>query len=58
MNFLSGKKTYIAVSVVVIHQILKMFGYDLPQEELSAAIDTGAGIFAFIFRGMAKPKVK
>lgn len=57
MNFLNGKKTYIAVSVVIIHQILKVFGYDIEQTELSAAIDTGAGILAFLFRSMAKPKL-
>lgn len=58
MNFLSGKKTYIAVSIVVIHQILKVLGYDIDQSELSAAIDTGAGICAFFFRSIAKPKGK
>lgn len=58
MNFLKGKKTYIAVSIVVIHQILKVLGYDVDQAELSAAIDTGAGILAFFFRSIAKPKGK
>lgn len=53
---LQGKRTYIAASVVVIHQVLKLLGYDLPQEQLSSAIDVVGGIAAFVFRGMAQPK--
>ena len=58
MNFLQGKKTLIATSVLILHQILKVFGYDLPQEELSTAIDTIAGVLVFFFRIIAKPKVE
>ena len=56
MNILQGKKTYFAASVLVIHQILKMAGYDLPQEQFSSAIDVVAGAAAFFFRMIAKPK--
>ena len=55
-NMLQGKRTYIAASVIVIHQLLKLFGYDLPQEQLSSSIDVIAGIGAFIFRSLAQPK--
>ena len=54
----AGKKTYIAAGLVVTHQILKMVGYDVPQEELSSAIDVFGGIAAFFFRMIAKPKGK
>jgi len=56
MNILQGKKTYLAASVLVIHQILKMAGYDLPQEQFSSAIDVVVGAAAFFFRMIAKPK--
>ena len=53
---LAGKRTYIASSVVVVHQILKFLGYDIPHAELSSALDVVAGIAAFLFRMIAKPK--
>ena len=53
---LKGKRTYIAASIVVIHQMLKLAGYDLPQEQLSSAIDVIGGIAAFIFRMKATTK--
>ena len=53
---LTGKRTYIAAGVVVIHQILKLVGYDIPQEELSSTLDVVGGIAAFVFRMLAKPK--
>ena len=53
---LTGKRTYIAASVVVIHQMLKLLGYDLPQEQLSSAIDVIGGIAAFVFRMMANKR--
>lgn len=53
---LAGKRTFIAAGVIIFHQILKLCGYDLPQEQLSTAVDVIAGIAAFIFRALAKPK--
>lgn len=53
---LTGKRTYISIGVIFVHQLLKTFGYDLPQEQFSGAIDVIAGIAAFFFRAIAKPK--
>ena len=55
---LAGKRTYISLGVIFVHQLLKTLGYDLPQEQFSSAIDVLSGIAAFFFRAIAKPKEK
>lgn len=56
MDFLQGKKTYLAASGIVLHQALKLSGVDLPGEDGSAIIDVVLAILAFVFRMIAKPK--
>lgn len=53
-DFFSGKKTYLAASVGLAHQGLKIAGVDVPQESLSVTVDVLSLIFTMIFRAMAK----
>jgi len=50
---LTGYRTYISAGIIVIHQIAKLLGYDVPEETLSLAIDTIASIAAIFFRSKA-----
>ena len=58
MDILKGKRTYISIIVLIVHQITKTAGYDLPNEQLSAAIDIVAGVAAYFFRMIANLKGK
>lgn len=51
-----GFRTYISAGLIALHQILKLFGYDIPNDNLSTAFDTVASLFAIIFRALARPK--
>ena len=54
LEFFSGKKTYMAASVGLIHQGFKMTGLDVPEESVSVTIDVLSLIFTMIFRAIAK----
>ena len=49
----TGYRTYLSAGIVVIHQIAKIAGYDVPEETLSVAIDSLAAIAAIFFRSKA-----
>lgn len=50
---MKGYRTYIAAGLIVVHQILQVFGIDVPQENLSVTIDTVLAILAIFFRSKA-----
>ena len=54
---LQGFRTYISVILIVLHQVLKLIGVDVPEESLSIAIDVVLAIAAGVFRLFARPKV-
>ena len=54
LEFFSGKKTYMAASVGLIHQGFKIAGLDVPEESVSVTIDVLSLIFTMIFRAVAK----
>lgn len=54
---LQGFRTYISVILIVLHQILKLLGVDIPSENLSVAVDVILAVLAGVFRLLAKPKV-
>lgn len=56
MEFLQGKKTYLAASGIVLHQVMKLSGVDIPEADASTAVDVVLAILAFVFRMIAKPK--
>lgn len=53
---MQGYRTYISVILIVLHQVLKILGVDLPEENLSIAVDVILAIAAGVFRLLAKPK--
>lgn len=53
---LAGFRTYISVILIVLHQVLKILGIDIPEENLSIAVDVILAIAAGVFRFVAKPK--
>ena len=53
MNILVGYRTYISAGIVIIHQIAKILGYDVPQESLSSAVDAFFGLATIFFRAKA-----
>jgi uncharacterized membrane protein len=54
---LQGFRTYITVILLVLHQVLKFIGVDIPEQNLSIAVDVVLAILAGIFRLLARPKV-
>lgn len=50
---LKGYRTYIAAGVVVLHQVAKLAGFDVPEESLSMFIDGLFGLLAIFFRSRA-----
>ena len=54
---MQGFRTYISVILIILHQVLKLIGVDVPEESLSIAIDVILAIAAGIFRLFARPKV-
>jgi len=54
---LQGFRTYISVILIILHQVLKLMGVDVPEESLSVAIDVILAIAAGVFRLFARPKV-
>ena len=54
-NMLTGKRTYISAIALILHQIIKVVApdYDVPQENLSTAIDVVLGLMVLIFRKLA-----
>lgn len=55
---LEGWKTFSAVAPILLHQIMKGFGFDIEDPQISAAIDGFLAFLGLVFRAMAKPKVK
>ena len=53
MNWLIGYRTYLTVIVMVLHQVLKLKGIDVPSETLSLALDGVLGGLAIIFKYLA-----
>lgn len=53
---MTGYRTYISVGLIVLHQILKATGTDIPEESLSIAVDVILAVAAGVFRFVAKPK--
>ena len=54
LEFFSGKKTYMAASVGLIHQGFKVAGLDVPEESVSVTIDVLSLLFTMLFRFVAK----
>lgn len=50
---LKGYRTYIAAGAVVLHQIAKLAGLDIPEENLSMFLDGLGGLLAMFFRARA-----
>lgn len=53
---LTGYRTYISIILLVLHQVMKIAGVDVPEENLSIAVDVVLAIAAGVFRLVAKPK--
>ena len=53
LNFLAGYRTYLSALAIIAHQGLKMTGIDMPQEQVSIAIDTVLGAAVMYFRSKA-----
>ena len=53
MNIISGYRTYLMAALLVIHQLLKTQGFDIPQENLSTTVDVILGVGVVIFRKLA-----
>lgn len=49
----AGYRTYLSAGIVVVHQVLKAAGVDLPEENLSITVDVLASIAAMFFRWKA-----
>lgn len=58
LNFLTGYRTYLTVITMVVHQILKANGIDIPDTTLSVGIDTFLGICAGYFKHVADKRNK
>lgn len=55
LKFLEGYRTYLTLIVLIIHQILKLFGLEpIEDDKLTIAVDTVLLILAGIFRKLAK----
>ncbi len=50
-----GYRTYLNLAVVLVHQLFKAAGYDVPSENVSIAIDTIFGGLAAVY-AVAKQK--
>lgn len=50
---MKGKRTYITLSVLALHQLAKIYGIDIPDETLSALIDVLLSGIAAYFRNRA-----
>ena len=55
---LVGYRTYITLALMVLHQVLKVNGIDLPQENLSIAVDTILALLAGVFKYLATKQGK
>lgn len=55
---LKGKRTYIALGAIVIHQILKSAGIDIPDESISTLLDVTLTCSAGLFRYLANQETK
>lgn len=53
---LSGIRTQLMGAGVVIHQLLKVFGIDLPDDVYSAIVDIALGLGVIYFRYVAQTK--
>ena len=53
LNFLTGYRTYLAVILIIVHQGLKYLGLDIPDANISMAIDVFFAILAAIFRKLS-----
>lgn len=53
---LSGIRTQLMGAGVIIHQLLKVFGIDLPDDVYSAIIDIVLGVGVIYFRYVAQTK--
>ena len=56
LQIIEGYKTYITAIVLIVRLVFKHFGYDVPNEQISIAIDVVLGFLIMVFRTMAKPK--
>jgi len=43
-------KTYAVGALIILHQVFKMLGYDIPEAETSALVDGLLGVAAIGFR--------
>ncbi len=57
MGIFSGYRTYLMGILIVLHQILKTQGIDIPQENISIALDVLLGIGTVIFRKLANKPI-
>ena len=55
---LTAWKTYLAGGAIIVHQLLKFAGIDVPSEEFSELIDASLGVAAMVFRLMGHFKAK
>ena len=55
LQFLEGYKTYLTTVVFIARLVFKQLGYDVPNEQLSIAIDVLFGALIIVFRKIAKP---
>ena len=53
MGWLIGYRTYLSALMIISHQVLKVAGVDIPQENLSTALDVVLSILVMIFRQKA-----
>ena len=53
---LIGKRTYLTLIVIVLHQLAKLGGVDIPNEQISQSVDVVLALMAGIFRYFATQK--
>ena len=56
LNFIAGYKTYATLVIMILHQALKLAGYDVVDADISLFIDSILAALAIVFRYAAKPK--
>lgn len=56
LNFIAGYKTYATLVIMILHQALKLAGYDVVDADISLFIDSILAALAVVFRYVAKPK--
>lgn len=54
LDTIAGYRTYIVAVALILHQVLKLSGIDIAEENISNAIDVVLGIGVLVFRKLAK----